>query len=70
MIGTSDQSCWLAEACEILLLLLLCMTQSVETFHSRLTDTGKEGLCRDPTVSSTKFPFDLTQLEGMEGGGG
>ena len=22
MIGTSDQSCWLAEACEILLLLL------------------------------------------------
>ena len=24
MIGTSDQSCWLAEACKILLLLLLC----------------------------------------------
>ena len=23
MIGTSDQSCWLAEACKILLLLLL-----------------------------------------------
>ena len=23
MIGTSDQSCWLAEACNILLLLLL-----------------------------------------------
>ena len=25
MIGTSDQSCWLAEACEILLLLLLAI---------------------------------------------
>ena len=24
MIGTSDQSCWLAEACKILLRLLLC----------------------------------------------
>ena len=24
MIGTSDQSCWLAEACKILLLLLHC----------------------------------------------
>ena len=23
MIGTSDQSCWLAEACKILLVLLL-----------------------------------------------
>ena len=23
MIGTSDQSCWLAEACKILILLLL-----------------------------------------------
>ena len=28
MLGTSDQSCWLAEACKILLLLLLQLTFS------------------------------------------
>ena len=28
MIGTSDQSCWLAEACEILLLLLMLVDLS------------------------------------------
>ena len=31
MIGTSDQSCWLAEACKILLLLLLEEPTAVET---------------------------------------
>ena len=29
MIGTSDQSCWLAEACKILLLLLCLAFQAV-----------------------------------------
>ena len=32
MIGTSDQSCWLAEACKILLLVLL--QRSYQSFSS------------------------------------
>ena len=31
MIGTSDQSCWLAEACKILLLLTLCTSTAINT---------------------------------------
>ena len=27
LMGTSDQSCWLAEACKVLLLLLLLLVQ-------------------------------------------
>ena len=37
MIGTSDQSCWLAEACKILLLLLPCICTDVA---SKLTSVG------------------------------
>ena len=37
MIGTSDQSCWLAEACKILLLLLLSPPRS----HCQLPVSGR-----------------------------
>ena len=33
MIGTSDQSCWLAEACKILLLFFLLLSE----FHEHMT---------------------------------
>ena len=52
MIGTSDQSCWLAEACKILLLLLLrlqmhavvCVllvgpTMNIKRFSAALAET-------------------------------
>ena len=41
MIGTSDQLCWLAEDCEILLLLLLCL-------HI-VCSSIKESACNDAT---------------------
>ena len=40
MFGTSDQSCWLAEACKILLLLLLTETRSREPDSELVNQRG------------------------------
>ena len=44
MIGTSDQSCWLAEACKILLLLLLSK------------EIGSEQILKSTIVALGKMP--------------
>ena len=45
MIGTSDQSCWLAEACKILLLLVA--SQISQSQHgNRYTPWGRRGKFR------------------------
>ena len=44
MIGTRDQSCWLAEACKILLLLLLSQqsaTKMSQVFHKAAMHRAK-----------------------------
>ena len=58
MIGTSDQSCWLAEACKILLLLL--------TIHAELPCMVHKAflLCRLPKRASC-YPPMLRLLQGL-----
>ena len=55
MIGTSDQSCWLAEACKILLLLLLLAYcwQALPAVASQIgtltpLENGVVEVCRSP----------------------
>ena len=47
MIGTSAQSCWLAEACKILLLLLLDFLGHVVSAEAVQPDPKKVSVIRD-----------------------
>ena len=46
MIGTSDQSCWLAEACKILLLLLLQQHCNIDSITASLVQCKHEVMPR------------------------
>ena len=46
VIGTSDQSCWLAEACKILVLLLLSLYKIVKFFFFFLLIASAQRITR------------------------
>ena len=68
MIGTSDQSCWLAEACKILLLLLLQVFVSVLAVCTlcmclAFFATRQSLSLEQKTFAAVKGPFDSICLE-------
>ena len=56
MIGTSDQSCWLAEACKILLLLL---PKEVAVDYRSVTSEGRGSLIHviAPSAGLASCPY-------------
>ena len=55
MIGTSDQSCWLAEACKILLLLLLAVNP-INLYRNAVRRFGSPDCLRNTIIACPLIP--------------